>query len=149
MTAYVYRCFDAEGGLLYIGCAHNPKRRISSHLHSRKVLASHALRVLMDRYEVEGPYPTRELAERAEAAAIRAEEPLLNRQHNGVRANWLRDNDLARYLYDHGIPLEAVGLHRCEHCDILIRHSIVASACQDCRDALAEGRLHEWLAAIA
>lgn len=121
MTAYVYRCYDADGLLLYVGCAFNPKRRIATHLRSTKTLASHALHVLLDRYEVEGPYPTREEAEAAERTAIESEGPLLNWVHSRVPI-WLQTSRVADYLTERDIPLEAVGLRRCPDCDMLRLH---------------------------
>lgn len=146
--SYVYRCFDEGGALLYVGCAFDPKRRIATHLRSRKTLASHALQILLDRYGVEGPYATREAAEEAERVAIFTEQPLLNRQHNGG-ANWLADSRLALYLADRGIALEEVGLHLCIACGLLQAHHMRHDLCFDCREAAEAGGLDEWLEAIA
>lgn len=147
MSAYVYRCYDEGGELLYVGCAFNPRRRISTHMRSRKTLASHALQILLDRYEVEGPYATREAAEEAERAAIFTEQPLLNRQHLGD--NFCADRRVALYLADRGIALEEVGLHLCIACGWLQAHHMRHDLCFDCREAAEAGELDEWLAAIA
>lgn len=81
----VYRCFDAEGQLLYIGCAQEPTYRMHMHMQtSTQSAVSWELQERMARWDsVE--YPTKAEARAAERAAILAERPLLNRQHNPTR----------------------------------------------------------------
>jgi hypothetical protein len=101
----------------------------------------------MVRYEVEGPFPTREAAEAAERAAIGSERPLLNGQHMGGSLGL--DYGLSLYLADRGIPIATVGLHRCPTCLTLRGHHLPPGVCGDCRDAEEEGRLDEWVQYIA
>lgn len=82
----VYRCFDAEGNLLYVGCARDVEGRMFHHLHScnRGKEPNGTLRRLHTRTETV-EYPTRLDARRAERQAITDGAPLLNRQHNPQR----------------------------------------------------------------
>lgn len=82
MSAYVYRCYDVDGDLIYIGCTSNVKKRIATHLRGGKA-ASRWLAVSMVRHEVEGPFADRAAALAAESAAISAERPVFNLQHGG------------------------------------------------------------------
>lgn len=131
---YVYRCFDAEGLLLYVGCASNVKRRMSHHARGT-ARASRTLSALMASYTTEGPYSTRADAEAAEQSAIASEAPLLNIQHSGT-PGWLNDRRLARYLEAHDLPLSVAGLHRCDECGILRGFHMPHGLCTDCRDGL-------------
>lgn len=77
----VYRCFDAEGTLLYIGSTHDIEGRMY-HLTALCNIGKSPngyLRRHLDRYTVES-YPDRVSALAAERAAIKAENPLLNVQ---------------------------------------------------------------------
>ena len=72
--SFLYRFFDAEGQLLYIGIATEPKSRWRSHYATewwpkvaRKTLEWH---------------DSRKAAEEAEATAIRDEHPRYNKLHN-------------------------------------------------------------------
>lgn len=72
--SFLYRLFDAQGLLLYVGIATEPKKRWRSHYAttwwpqvSRKTLEWH---------------DSREDAEKAEATAIRVEHPRYNKLHN-------------------------------------------------------------------
>jgi predicted GIY-YIG superfamily endonuclease len=64
----VYRLFDHEGTLLYVGMSMNPKHRI----------ATHPFRIDKSRTGIDW-YENRELARVAEAAAITSENPIHNR----------------------------------------------------------------------
>lgn len=101
---FLYRCYDADGRLLYIGCASNVARRISAHLNDHRNKASRWLQVSMARYEVEGPFAGRDAGRRAEAAAIQAEQPLFNFQEraNEHQAAWMTRRSVVDYLLDHG-----------------------------------------------
>lgn len=84
MKHYVYRCYDAEGVLLYIGCSRDVEGRMAVHLSNWFNPASVHLRFHMDRYDsVE--YPDKETARRAERESIAAEAPLLNVHYNQGR----------------------------------------------------------------
>ena len=71
MTVYVYRLWDSEGRLLYVGTAKDPARRLADHRH-RKPWGRE-----IDRQTTE-PYPDRVTAETAEAIAIHTEAPAHN-----------------------------------------------------------------------
>lgn len=76
---FVYRVFDAEDRLLYIGRTWHPWRRFAG--HKRSPWMSYAHRV---DWEFVGDY---EDAKRAEARAILHEHPIYNRQYTiGDRA---------------------------------------------------------------
>ncbi len=135
-THYVYRCFDADDRLLYVGCAANVKKRMSLHALG-KARASRTLAALMARYTTEGPYSDRATAEAAEQAAIVAEAPLLNIQHSRT-PGWFNDQRVAAYLTDRGLPLSVAGLHRCEGCDRLRGFHMAPGLCSDCLDDLAD-----------
>lgn len=83
---YVYRCYDAEDRLLYIGCTYDVAGRIRQHqdLNYASNPASAYLREHMTRWTSE-EYPTRLTARKAEKEAIGAEAPLLNIAHNKGR----------------------------------------------------------------
>lgn len=100
---FVYRCYDADGDLIYIGCTANVTKRIASHRRGDKA-ASRWLAVFMDRYEVEGPYPDRDAGRQAECEAIQAEQPLFNyQQRSGLNmAAWMTRLPIAQYLVERG-----------------------------------------------
>jgi DNA-binding transcriptional regulator YhcF (GntR family)/predicted GIY-YIG superfamily endonuclease len=87
----LYRLYDSADQLLYIGIAKNPKARWRGHASS----ASATWWPRVERKEVEW-FPTREVADAAETAAINTERPLYNRAkaqrrsvgwgHWGIRA---------------------------------------------------------------
>lgn len=70
---YVYRCWAADGRLLYIGCTQYPERRIREH-QKRAAWASE-----MVEHEFEGPYRYFE-GFAVERAAIEAEAPEFNKR---------------------------------------------------------------------
>lgn len=78
---YIYRCFDAAGRLLYVGCTSDMKKRMKVHRYNTKS----DLWRLMARHEVSEPYAGWIAAHDAEVAAIRDECPLLNVRHAGAR----------------------------------------------------------------
>lgn len=71
MTAFVYRCFDATGQLLYVGCSNDPQSRLNDHRRSKSWWPDVARTQTV-------AYPSRDQALDAEALAIRAETPLHN-----------------------------------------------------------------------
>lgn len=97
---YVYRCYDADGDLIYIGCTANVDRRMSAHRRGGKA-ASRWLSVCMTRHLVSGPYPDREAGRSAEAAAIAIEQPVFNVQERRIPGRLARI-DVARYLVERG-----------------------------------------------
>jgi hypothetical protein len=98
----LYRCYDADGVLLYIGCTSHVERRMSGHLAtSSNHGASPWLRACMDHYEADADvYVGRIAGQTAEAEAIRAERPLFNVQHNYGRPS--AKVDTASCLIDRG-----------------------------------------------
>lgn len=83
----VYRCFDRDGQLLYIGCTRDLEYRMT--LHHPLVLRN------LDLVETED-FPNRLEARAAERAAITAEAPLLNKQHNPTRFRKQADGYVAQ-----------------------------------------------------
>jgi predicted GIY-YIG superfamily endonuclease len=84
---FVYRIFDEAGALLYIGCARDVDSRVEMHRSTTQTYGWTRLRFHYGHHTSE-PYPTKAAARVAERAAIAAEAPLLNRQHNPKR--WRR-----------------------------------------------------------
>lgn len=82
---WIYRCYDAEDRLLYIGCTMDVEGRIQAHRASWGNPASAYLILRMARYEAEGPFVGRIAGRNAEREAIAAEAPLLNVHHNKGR----------------------------------------------------------------
>ena len=79
---YVYRIYDADDRLLYIGCAWRVNERIRFHCEiSAQSPASWVIRRQMARYTSER-FPTKAEARAAERHAIATEWPLLNKQHS-------------------------------------------------------------------
>lgn len=77
MSAHVlYRCFDAAGGLLYIGITKDPGNRFAVHASITPWWCEVA-KVTLD----ETSYEDRGEAHAAERAAIRAERPFHNKIH--------------------------------------------------------------------
>lgn len=79
---YVYRLFDANDRLLYIGCTRNFSTRLAHLLAMCNVGKSpngELIRIGVIRHSLE-EYPNRRAALDAERAAIRSEAPLLNIQ---------------------------------------------------------------------
>lgn len=95
---FLYRCYDADDRLLYIGCARDVAARLGVHLVSWSNPASAALNLRMVRHtEVE--CPDKATARAAERQAIYDEEPLLNSHHQRVmRRPAHRRADIEAYL---------------------------------------------------
>lgn len=75
---FVYRCFDADGRLLYIGCTVDVERRLTAHRRSA------AWFPLLASVRLVGPFvgsAARYRAMRAEERLIRAERPEFNAHH--------------------------------------------------------------------
>lgn len=89
----IYRCFDADDELLYVGIAFDPDARWEQH----KTKSPWAKQVSMRTIEW---LEDRKDAERAEREAIRFEEPRYNQRHNGrqvaaMALAWRTSNPLA------------------------------------------------------
>ncbi|WP_328344658.1 DnaB-like helicase N-terminal domain-containing protein [Micromonospora sp. NBC_00421] len=88
----LYRWFDADGTLLYIGITNDPHVRQSAHA-KKSSWADFAVRGTIERF------PSRQEAEAAEKAAIEAERPLFNHIYNDTTEARAR---LVAYLIEHG-----------------------------------------------
>lgn len=86
---FVYRAFDVDGQVLYIGCTQNLKQRWRSHHYERPAVVLAAVRC-----KIQGPF-TKSKALAIEAAAIRSENPPFNRGLS--RHEQLRRNVIASY----------------------------------------------------
>lgn len=71
---YVYRLFDADGRLLYIGATYHVPARLKAHRYNTPWFSE----VASVEYQT---FPNRRAAFAAEAKAIHAEDPLYNRRH--------------------------------------------------------------------
>ncbi len=87
MTAVVYRIFDYEGSLLYIGSTEDFGARKAVHLANHSTPIAFPIQLCAHRWDTT-EYPSIAAAKAAEKAAITAEAPYLNRQHNPTR--WKR-----------------------------------------------------------
>lgn len=83
----VYRAFDADGRLLYIGCTSNLHLRMRSHSSQSGWFSA------MARLEIE-EHVNRLRAEQAERRAIATEEPLFNKIHRTTRSRAIWSDDL-------------------------------------------------------
>lgn len=75
MTTYLYRFFDADGRLLYVGITYRMPDRMSSHRRTKPW--DEVKSITVERY------PDRASAAAAEVKAIREEKPLWNVVHAG------------------------------------------------------------------
>ena len=82
---YVYRIFDADDALLYVGCAEDVETRLSFHCaFSSQSPTSWEIAERMARHTSQ-EFPSKSTAHAEEIRAIKTEAPLLNRQHNITR----------------------------------------------------------------
>lgn len=99
---FVYRCYDADGRLLYVGCTAHVKPRLAAHrAGSGTARASQWLHACMARYEVSGRYPNKQEGRDAEANAIMDEHPLFNVQGRRIPM-WQIHGAVAEYLMRRG-----------------------------------------------
>lgn len=80
----VYRCYDAQDRLLYIGCTHDINLRMDVHRSSWGNPVSAVLNLRMVRYELT-EYLDKASARKAEREAIYNEAPILNLHHQRVK----------------------------------------------------------------
>jgi predicted GIY-YIG superfamily endonuclease len=73
---FVYRLFNSDDELIYVGCASDVEERLNSGLHPYAGLKR---RVVVEEH------PDKATARAAERAAIKDEAPLLNKHHNPKR----------------------------------------------------------------
>ncbi len=85
----VYRIYDDADRLLYIGVSYDPDDRLKGHKYAA---------TWVDEYHHHDAtwYDTRDEAEAAEAAAIKAEHPVYNVMHNATRDRTLRSMKIIR-----------------------------------------------------
>lgn len=84
----VYRIYNADGVLMYIGVAREVGDRIYMHKAApQSSWASGQMYQLID-YWTSQEYPSKAIAREVERQSIEAEAPLFNRQHNKTR--WKR-----------------------------------------------------------
>jgi hypothetical protein len=97
---YVYRCYDASGLLLYVGCSMKPEERLKQHSFVYTWWTDRIARV-----DLEG-FPDQAAGLAAEKRAIQSEHPFYNRQFRSTesqRADWRPEhyvNWLTAYLED-------------------------------------------------
>lgn len=79
-TWHVYRMFDAEGSLLYVGCSQDASSRIKALTATYNIGKPHVGTLIRryDHHTVTGPFATRSAALAAERKAIHDEAPELN-----------------------------------------------------------------------
>lgn len=87
MSAVVYRVYDINGALIYIGSTRDLEARKAIHMADHASPIAFAMQMCADRWDTT-EYATYDDAKAAEVAAITAEAPFLNRQHNPTR--WRR-----------------------------------------------------------
>jgi hypothetical protein len=83
---HVYRCYDREGQLLYVGCARDVEDRMYHHMQPCNMgkQPNGTLQRHLARWTSEA-FPTKLAARAAERVAIAEGRPLLNKQHNPSR----------------------------------------------------------------
>lgn len=82
---YVYRCFDAAGRLLYVGCSIKPEDRMKEHRLFRTWWTDRIAQIALE------GFPDQAAGLAAEKQAIQTEHPIHNRQFRTTeaqRANW-------------------------------------------------------------
>lgn len=103
---FVYRAFDADGVLLYVGCTYDPDKRMAAHRHGSDWHAD------MVRLAVAGPY-NYETARQLEYDAIESERSLYNHSRERRELSRLHStlvNAHATRLASNGMPyMEAIG----------------------------------------
>lgn len=89
---YVYRCYDAEDRLIYVGCTVDPATRIANH----RAAAWWGTQIVRVRHTV---FPDREHALRMERTAIGEEQPRWNlRSRWHTRSIWSAEHYVDYYI---------------------------------------------------
>jgi predicted GIY-YIG superfamily endonuclease len=135
---YLYRCFDADDFLIYIGCTVDVRKRLQLHRCSTTVKASRWLTACMARHIVSEPYPSRVAALAAEAAAIAAEQPIFNSQERR-EPMWMTHRWIGQYLVQRG-HLELAKETACTCWPEDREAGIPAEWCAPCNAPLSSGR---------
>ena len=92
---FVYRIFDKNDQLLYIGSTREVEYRIS--MHTQSSIAQPSSWEIAERmsYQTVQEYPDKAQATIAEKQAIKSEMPLFNREHNPLRFKRVKGRYLA------------------------------------------------------
>ena len=93
--AYVYRCYNDCGVLLYVGCTQNPDIRAAAHKAKTKWFRD-AIAVIYERY------PCKEAGLKAERSAIESENPLHNVTHSTDKSR--RRNTIYKSIWTEHCP---------------------------------------------
>jgi predicted GIY-YIG superfamily endonuclease len=106
LTHVVYRCYDADDRLLYIGCTRDIGARMQVHYASPDNPASVVIARRMERV-TETEYPDKATAQAAEREAIYNEAPMFNLHHQRERVTPAqRDARIAHYLEETRPPVD-------------------------------------------
>lgn len=98
---FVYRCYDVDGVLLYIGCTTDVPKRLKGHFTaSASTTTSWWLSLFYADHTIEGPFRGRDAGRAAESAAIRDEFPIFNQQSTGLPRHQVLQR-AATYLVEH------------------------------------------------
>lgn len=115
---YVYRCYDADGRLIYVGCTVNPNRRIAWHRNSS--WWGHQIDAVRNRV-----YPDRPTALMRERQAIAAEQPRWNTKSRWAHRDGWCAQDYRDYYRAYLLSPTQQTLPRRTHLD-RIRHEATA-----------------------
>lgn len=94
---FLYRIFDAEGSLIYVGATSALKQRMAQHRSTHRWLGGHPVLSVGDRMATwfATEYPTRAEAFAAERLVIASESPELNTNHNnGLIPEATKENEV-------------------------------------------------------
>lgn len=122
---FVYRMFDAEGQLLYIGCTKVPDQRWGTHNAERPHMTRRAVR-----FKVQGPYPYK-TARDIEREALQTEEPEFGWTPAKRREQRLRQQWIARRIDE--LQSQGAGFS-----------AALEQAVADADDAWPDPVAHEW-----
>lgn len=89
---FVYRCFDADGQLLYVGCSMKPEERMKEHRKFRGWWTDRVAQITLE------GFPDQASGLAAEKHAIQTEHPRYNWQFRTTvaqRANWQPEHYIA------------------------------------------------------
>lgn len=107
---FVYRCFDEDGRLLYVGCTANLNRRFTTHRSQSRWSSRMATVALI------GPFVGTNARRRAmarETEVIAAERPLFNL----TAERWSLARHRAQTAYLHANPERCCGSNYCRTCN--------------------------------
>jgi hypothetical protein len=116
MECQLYRYFDEEGCLLYVGISHSAVVRAQAHRKSAWWIDAAEMKI--------ENFPTRELALEAERRAIKTEKPRFNKVHNDA------DKQIELFKSEEcGKELERIPINRASRLDELSPISWECSLC--------------------